>query len=255
MPRKKKYNYNNIKLIVSAVVVVALVVGLLQWINSQKVKFVHYEAFGIDMPVAFSIHGIDVSRYQKKIAWQGVKEMNVANIQLNFAFIKATEGVTLTDKQFKYNWRQSKKHQVPRGAYHFFVPSQDPVKQAEYFISRVKLETGDLPPVLDAEVAGILPVNVFRARIQAWLDIVEAHYKVRPVIYTNAAFYEKYMGPQFNEYPLWVAHYYERKSPRISRPWTFWQHNDKGNVNGIDAKVDFNVFNGDIIAFNMLLIK
>ncbi len=218
MPRKKKYNFNNIQLIVSAVFIVALVIALLQWINSQKVKFVHYEAFGIDMPVAFSIHGIDVSRYQKKIAWRGVKEMNVDNIQLNFAFIKATEGVSLTDKQFKYNWRQSKKHEVPRGAYHFFLPSQDPVQQAEYFISRVKLETGDLPPVLDAEVAGILPVNVFRARIQAWLDKVEAHYGVKPIIYTNARFYEKYMGPEFNEYPLWVAHYYERKSPVSTGP-------------------------------------
>lgn len=255
MARKKKYNFNGIKLIVSVALVVVLVIALLQWIRSQKVKFVHYDAFGIDMPVAFSIHGIDVSRYQKKIAWQGVKEMNVENIKLNFAFIKATEGTTLTDKQFKYNWRQAKRQEIPRGAYHFFIPSQDPAQQARYFISRVKLEKGDLPPVLDAEVAGILPVNVFRARIQAWLDIVEAHYKIKPIIYTNAAFYEKYMGPGFNAYPLWVAHYYERKSPRISRPWTFWQHNDKGNVSGIDAKVDFNVFNGDIIAFNMLLLK
>ena len=255
MSRKKRYNYNNLKLIACALFIGALILALLQWINSRKVKFVHYDAFGIDMPVAYSIHGIDVSRYQKKIAWQGVKEMNVDNIQLNFAFIKATEGQGLTDKYFKTNWRNAKKQEIARGAYHFFIASQDPVKQAEYFISRVKLMPGDLPPVLDAEQASILPVNAFRQKIRAWLAVVETHYKVKPIIYTNADFYKKYLGPEFNEYPLWVAHYYEKRKPRINRDWTFWQHNDLGNVNGIDAKVDFNVFNGDIVAFNALLIK
>lgn len=254
MARKKQYPYNNLKLIASAVFIGVLIIALLQWVQSKKVPFVHYDAFGIDMPVSYSIHGIDVSRYQKKIAWRAVKEMNVANIQLQFAFIKATEGQDLTDKQFKANWRQAKRQGITRGAYHFFSPSQDPARQARHFISRVRLTTGDLPPVLDAEVASILPVNVYRQKIDAWLDLVEAHYKVKPIIYTNADFYKKYLGPQYNDYPLWVAHYYEKKQPRINRPWTFWQHNDRGNVSGIDAKVDFNVFNGDLIAFQALLI-
>lgn len=255
MVRKKQYSYNNLKLIASAVFIGVLTIALLQWVQSKKVKFIHYDAFGIDMPVAYSIHGIDVSRYQKKIAWRAVKEMNVANIQLQFAFIKATEGKDLTDKQFKTNWRQAKKQGVTRGAYHFFSPSQDPAQQARHFISRVSLTTGDLPPVLDAEVASILPVNVYRQKINAWLAVVEAHYRVKPIIYTNADFYKKYLGPEYDEYPLWVAHYYEKKKHRINRPWTFWQHNDRGNVSGIDAKVDFNVFNGDLIAFQALLIQ
>jgi lysozyme len=255
MAKKKQNRYNSLKLIASVLSIGALVLFLLQWIQSQKLKFVHYDAFGIDMPVAYSIHGIDVSRYQKKIAWQGVKEMSIEDIRLNFVFMKATEGVTLTDPTFTYNWRNAKKQEIARGAYHFFTPAEDPAKQANFFISRVKLEPGDLPPVLDAEVASIFPVNVYRQKIKAWLDMVEAHYKIKPIIYTNADFYKKYMGPEFDEYPLWVAHYYEKKQPRINRAWTFWQHNDRGNVNGINAKVDFNVFNGDIISFQQLLMK
>ncbi|GAB3414736.1 glycoside hydrolase family 25 protein [Niabella aquatica] len=255
MAKKKRNRYNSLKLIASALLIGTLVLLLLQWIQSQKIKFVHYDAFGIDMPVAYSIHGIDVSRYQKKIAWLGVKEMRVADIQLNFVFMKATEGVTLTDPSFKYNWRNAKKQEIARGAYHFFTPAEDPAKQAKFFISRVKLEPGDLPPVLDAEVASIFPVNVYRQKIKTWLDIIEAHYKIKPIIYTNADFYKRYMGPEFDDYPLWVAHYYEKKQPRINRAWTFWQHNDRGNVSGIDAKVDFNVFNGDIVAFQQLLVK
>ncbi|MCH5689796.1 hypothetical protein LWM68_39570 [Niabella sp. W65] len=50
--------------------------------------------------------------------------MNVDNIQLNFAFIKATEGVSLTDKQFKYNWRQSKSMRYPAEPTIFFYPAR-----------------------------------------------------------------------------------------------------------------------------------
>lgn len=253
--KKRKNNYNGLKLVVSTLFICLLVILILRQNHLKKVKFAHYDAFDIDMPVAYNIHGIDVSRYQNLIQWEGVKEMNVEGIRINFAFIKATEGQGLTDKYFKYNWKNSKKQKITRGAYHFFLPSQDPAKQAQYFISRVKLEVGDLPPVLDVEQASILPVNVFRAKIKEWLEIVEAHYKVKPIIYTNAEFYKKYMGPEFNEYPLWVAHYYEKEHPRINREWSFWQHNDRGTINGIDARVDFNVFNGDSVVFQALLLK
>lgn len=256
MPSKrKKKNLQSIKLISVLIFLILLTLFLIQWNRKQQVKFVRYEAFGIEMPTAYTVHGIDVSRYQKYIGWQQVKEMRVNGLRLDFAFIKATEGTTITDKYYKRNWREARKHKVARGAYHFFVPTHNPAAQARYFISRVKLQPGDMPPVLDAEQAGIFPVNLYRAKIKEWLTIVEAHYGVKPIIYTNADFYKKYMGPEFNQYPLWVAHYYEKKKPRINRPWVFWQHNDRGNVNGINAKVDFNVFNGDSIAFQQMLIQ
>jgi lysozyme len=68
-------------------------------------------------------------------------------------------------------------------------------------------------------------------------------------------FYKNYLGQEFDDYPLWVAHYYEQRQPRINRDWSFWQHSDKGSVNGIISKVDFNVFAGDSLAFRELLIK
>ena len=66
---------------------------------------------------------------------------------------------------------------------------------------------------------------------------------------------EAKLGSEFDSYPLWVAHYYEHKQPRIPRGWIFWQHNDQGNVNGIISRVDFNVFSGDSLEFRNLLIR
>jgi lysozyme len=85
--------------------------------------------------------------------------------------------------------------------------------------------------------------------------MVEQHYKVRPIIYTNIDFYENFLANQFDDYPLWIAHYLVKDKPRIKRKWTFWQYNEKGHVNGIDAYVDFNVFNGDSTEFRNMLIK
>ena len=218
-------------------------------------KFVRYAAFGIDLPVNFPIHGIDVSRYQHNIDWKAVQAMQDQEVKIGFAFIKATEGLGRVDNGFRRNWFNAKKALMPRGAYHFFISSKSGKAQAENFIETVNLLKGDLPPVLDIESANGASITDIQQRAKDWLLMIEKHYKVKPVIYTNIDFYENFLDGKFDDYPLWIAHYYEKKKPRIDRKWILWQHNEKGRVNGIDAYVDFNVFNGDSTAFKNLLIK
>jgi lysozyme len=244
------------KMVIRTLVLMVLLLGLwllYQQLKYRKASFIRYPEFGIDMPGDYFIHGIDVSRYQSQIAWDEVKAMRVQDIRLGFAFIKATEGIGNIDPQFKRNWKKAKDNGMTRGAYHFFVASKDGRMQAENFIKMVQLETGDLPPVLDVEQLSGTPAAQMKMEIKKWLSIVEHHYQVRPIIYTNVDFYNRHLGNEFDEYPLWLAHYYEKK-PRIGRSWLFWQHSDQGRVNGIAAKVDFNVFNGDSLSFQELLI-
>ena len=226
-----------------------------QWLMYRKAKFTKYPEFGIAIPDEYSIHGIDVSRYQQIIAWEEVKAMRVNNIQMGFAFIKATEGIGNTDPQFSRNWKKAKSNNIIRGAYHFFIASKDGKLQAENFIKKVKLEAGDLPPVLDVEQRNGTSTAQLRKEVKKWLETVEYYYKAKPIIYTNIDFYKQCLGNEFDRYPLWVAHYYEEQNPRIKRDWVFWQHNDQGNVNGIISKVDFNVFSGDSLAFKGILVR
>lgn len=226
-----------------------------QFLAYRKAKFTRYPEFGISIPEEYSIHGIDVSRYQHIIAWEEVKAMRVKNIQLGFAFIKATEGIGNTDAQFRRNWKKAKEHNVIRGAYHFFIASKDGRMQAENFIDRVKLSDGDLPPVLDIEQLNGTDPLALKKEAREWLTIVENYYQVKPIIYTNVDFYNRYLGKEFDQYPLWVAHYYQPNQPRIKRGWVFWQHSDEGRVNGITSDVDFNVFSGDSLEFRNLLVK
>lgn len=224
------------------------------WYTASRTKAIRYTAFGIEIPAQYAIHGIDVSHHQDRISWDAVKEMEVNGIRIGFAFMKATEGADHRDPHFKRNWRKSGDAGIVRGAYHFFNPARKGKPQAAHFIRNVKLEPGDLPPVLDIETTPRVSASTLRNELKTWLEMVEQHYGVRPLIYTNIFFYNKYLKGYFDDYPLWVAHYLQRDAPRISRDWTFWQHSETGRVNGITSKVDFNVFAGDSIAFRALLV-
>lgn len=201
------------------------------------------------------MHGIDVSHHQDNIDWDAVKAMKVQEIKIDFVFIKATEGLGRVDNAFRRNWFNARQAGIPRGAYHYFLPSKSGKAQAENFIATIQPEKGDLPPVLDIEQTNGASVEDIQQRAKDWLMMIEKQFKVKPIIYTNVDFYENFLAGKFDDYPLWIAHYLVQDKPRIQRHWTFWQHNEKGHVNGIDANVDFNVFNGDSTGFTKLLIK
>jgi lysozyme len=57
----------------------------------------------------------------------------------------------------------------------------------------------------------------------------------------------------FEDYPLWIAQY-KNSPPAIDRYWVLWQHSEKARVDGILTRTDFNVFNGDSLAFSELLV-
>ncbi len=238
-------------------ILILCVLGVVAWwlYNSRMPKFIRYPQFGIDIPYNFAIHGIDVSKYQSSIDWAEVKAMNVNDVQIGFAFIKATEGLGNVDSYFRQNWRNAKKAEVTRGAYHFFLATKSGKAQAENFINTVKLEPGDLPPVIDVEQTYGVSTDKLKQRVKEFMDTVHEYYGVLPIIYTNVDFYNQYLKGDFDNYPLWVAHYLQKDRPRITRDWIFWQHSESGRVNGINHQVDFNVFNGDSSDFMKLLIR
>ena len=188
----------------------------------------------------YLIHGIDVSHHQSYINWE-----KVASNDIHFAFMKATEGVSLVDSLFCRNWEEAGSTFLKKGAYHFFRPTVPAIEQFNNFNMMVQLEDGDLPPVLDIEVTdGVKNENIVK-NCRDWLKLVEDHYKVKPIIYTNLKFYHRHLAGSFTDYPIWIARYNE-KLPYLDpgKEWDFWQYGNKGLMAGIDGFVDFNVFNG-----------
>lgn len=248
---RKKTKLKFMLLLFSGILVAS---GYYFYINNFDYNRIYYRDFGIYLPSGYTIHGIDVSHYQRRINWKMVKAMKKNNVSVKFAFIKATESDNRTDGCFSRNWSECKENGITRGAYHFFNPSENSSEQARLFTRTVKLVKGDLPPVLDVEKTKEVSDKELRKKVAIWLKIVEQFYGVKPIIYTYADFYEDHLDGSFNDYPLWIAHYTGNRNPRISRNWHFWQHHETGRVNGIRGYVDFNVFNGDSSSFQHLLV-
>ena len=211
--------------------------------------------YGVCIPDGYDVHGIDVSHYQGKIDWQKLRQNKETVNPLHFVFMKATEGGDHGDTTFSANFANARNHGFIRGAYHFYIPSTDALKQADFFIRTVKLDTGDLPPVLDVEMTGRKNKTELQQGIKRWLDRVEAYYGVKPILYTSYKFKTRYLDDSiFNAYPYWIAHYYV-DSVKYQGKWDFWQHTDVGNVPGIEEEVDLNVFNGTLEDLKKLTIK
>ena len=196
----------------------------------------------------YQVHGIDVSHYQSSINWDTVASQNIY-----FAFIKATEGISYNDSLYCHNWEEVKRVGIKRGAYHFFRPRVSGELQARNFANWVEIKPGDLPPVLDVEVLDDVSKSVLIRGIRDWLYLTEIHFNIKPIIYTNLKFYNKYLAGQFADYPIWIARY-NTTEPRLAcgRDWQFWQYGNQGRVKGIYGDVDFNVFYGDSSELNNL---
>jgi lysozyme len=189
--------------------------------------------------------GLDLSEYQGEIDWDLVD--NIENdYPLEFVFIRATAGNDREDGQFDKNWLGAKKRKMIRGAYHYYRPDENSEEQALLFINTVRLKKGDLPPVLDIEkLPKTQSLDNLKKGLRIWLKIVEAHYKVKPIIYTGEKYYDDFLKKDFSDYLFWIANYnfYREK---IGDDWLFWQFTEKASVSGIKGNVDVNIFNGDV---------
>lgn len=206
-------------------------------------------------PEGYEIHGIDISRYQGDIDWDALSNAMIEGCPLRFIMIKSTEGSSIVDPNFKENFRQAREYGYIRGAYHFWSNKSSARNQAYYFLNNVRLEEGDLPPVLDVEhKPKDRSVEDFQCDVLTWLHIVEDRYHVKPIIYTSYKFKERYLSaPVFDDYPYWIAHYYVDKV-EYKGPWKFWQHTDAGRLPGITGRVDFNIYNGSYYDMKKLTI-
>ncbi len=186
--------------------------------------------------------GFDVSEYQGKIDWAAID--SVDHYKVHFVFVRATAGSDRVDSKFKSNWEKAKEKSLIRGAYHYYRPNENSIAQAKNFIQTVKLRKGDLPPVLDIEkLPESQSLDSLKLGLKRWLDYVEKHYKVKPIIYSGEKYYEDFLEDEFDGYTFWIANYNPWKET-MDDDWNFWQFTEKGVIDGIPEKVDLNLYNG-----------
>lgn len=188
----------------------------------------------------------------------------MAQQDVHFAIVKATEGLTYVDPQFAANMEMAERNGLITGAYHYIWPNRDPVVAAKKFFD-VAAGKVELPPFLDFETmkgmsAGEAVFNVWRFKKES-----EQLWGRKVVLYTYPSFWDGLWVGRFGyvdartrgylyelaDNDLWLAHYGVR-SPKVPQPWTtwkIWQYDGNGgeylDQPGGKVDSDFCWFDGD----------
>jgi GH25 family lysozyme M1 (1,4-beta-N-acetylmuramidase) len=205
--------------------------------------------------------GLDVSSWNGAIRWG-----RVAHAGYRFAFGKATEGTSFTDKTYTANRNGSEAFGLVFGAYHFARPAggnmaaatASAIRQANHFLAVAGPQPGELPPVLDLEVTGGLPKQRLLAWTLAWLGQIYARTGVEPFLYTSPLFWKGHVGNSTAAAAagtgLWIAHWTSKSTPLVPAAnwngsgWKFWQWTDCVAVPGIKRCSDGDRMNGTKLA-------
>ncbi len=240
----------NKKVLKAAVIMAVFITLILGFVFS-----VYYGYFHINGLIAgkYPVRGVDVSHYQGEIDWQVLSGQDI-----QFAYIKATEGSSHTDERFSFNCEKARGAGLTTGAYHFFSFDSPGSAQAQHFIRTVEPFEGMLAPAVDVEFYGDKKENppipaLVEAELKDFLDQVEQAYGRKPVIYATKEAWELYIRGRFDDYPLWIRDIWQKpvlKSEAADGKeynWTFWQYTNRGRLKGFSGEetfVDLNVFYG-----------
>lgn len=178
------------------------------------------------------ITGIDIS------CWQGEVDFYKAKPLVDFMYARSSIGLE-EDSQFKRNWAEAERLNIPHGAYHYLLPELGWEKQARLFAS---LAQGDcLVPMLDVEVADSFNQQQMASCVLKFCDLADKLFGRQIGIYTSRSKWDYLVGDTGKCWPrpLWVAHYTNADQPWIptewekrGRTWSIWQWSADGNRQG-----------------------
>jgi GH25 family lysozyme M1 (1,4-beta-N-acetylmuramidase) len=195
--------------------------------------------------------GIDVSSYQGNVNWGGQWQFGI-----RFAYVKATEGTYYTNPYFAQQYNGSYNVGMIRGAYHFGIPNQSAVAQADYFAShggRWSADGRTLPPALDIEYNpyGATCYGLSQSAMVGWLSAFANEVRKKagryPVIYSTTDWWRTCTGNSAalaKTDPIWIANWSSSPGtlPAGWNTWKFWQYSDGGGA------LDHDIFNGGFAA-------
>lgn len=188
------------------------------------------------------VSGADISEKNGSVNWQ-----DFINNDINFLFIKATEGLDRVDPFFESNLLHARQSGIMAGAYHWFHPQLHAGQQADLFIHTVKSFKSLLPPVVCLETY-FTNMSEMEKNVLTFLRLLENRINLRPIIYTSEAYWQTYFPDAAwgCDYPLWLDKPGAIWPPQIWpwAGWTFWQFSYQASMPGIPANLGLNWFNG-----------
>ena len=193
--------------------------------------------------------GVDVSHHNGKINWKQVPDVE-------FVYIKATEGATYVDPMYQQNIKGARAKKLRVGAYHYFRTTSSVQKQFENYKKHVKKSDIDLIPMVDVEECKKWSIVQFQDSLMRFIQLVKSYYGKAPMIYSVNTFYNRYCAPRFNNYHLMIGRYGINEPVIKGRgTYTIWQKSQAGKLPGFPKKVDIDVLRKKVLIDDILLIS
>lgn len=189
-------------------------------------------------PAKYPVRGIDVSSHN------GLMNLDAAAADgIEFIFIKASEGNTFKDNNFRINYDKASHAGMKIGAYHYFRFDVDGIEQARNLLSVIGNHPLELGVAIDVEeshnASGIDSLKI-ASRLNSMVEYLNlSGYRV--TFYSTAEGYYEYIDKVAPGATLWIC---SLNSKPINAEWTFRQYYHSGKVKGIRGKVDLDVFCG-----------
>ena len=191
--------------------------------------------------------GIDVSKWQKEIDWDKVKNEGVDFAIIRCGYRGSVTGSLVEDPYFEQNIKGARAAGIKVGVYFFTqaVNEVEAVEEASMVISLVRDYELQYPVFIDTEGAGgngradSLNVEERTAVCEAFCTTVK-NAGLEAGVYASRNWYNnKLTASTLVSYAIWLAEY--RSVPLYQGYYQMWQYTSKGKINGINGNVDLNV--------------
>ncbi len=186
------------------------------------------------MKKEYKLMGISVSSKQGSISWDAVAMQNI-----DFAFIRATEGESLVDEYFSTSFDDALSAGIEAAPLHDFTFTSSGKDQAAAFIETVgEKRDRQLPPVVQLRLYGkFVAVPPDKEDVVSELsDFLEAVYEqsgLTPVNTADDEYSDAYLSDQYADYQISIRSAYSKPSDNDS--FMFWLFNPKTKVNGCET--------------------
>lgn len=192
--------------------------------------------------------GIDVSKFNKDIDWNAVKESGVKFVIIRCGYRGSKTGSIVEDPKFRENIEGAIRAGIPVGVYFFTqaVSEVEAVEEASAVVSLIGSYKITYPVFIDSESAGgsgradNLGVPERSAALEAFCETVRGSgYKAG--IYASKNWFNNRLDiTKFTPGDvIWLAEYNDK--PTYGGDYAMWQYSSAGNISGIEGRVDLNL--------------
>ncbi|MCM1122105.1 MAG: glycoside hydrolase family 25 protein [Eubacterium sp.] len=191
--------------------------------------------------------GIDVSKWNKTIDWEQVKDAGIEFAMIRCGYRGASSGALVLDPMYEKNIEGAIEAGIPVGVYFFTqaVDEVEAVEEASMVIRLIEDYDVDYPVFLDSESAGGKGradgldaeerTNIHKAFLET---IASAGYETG--IYGSKNWLNDEVDMTgVSDYKTWLAEYAD--IPTYDEYYHMWQYTSKGTVSGIETRVDLNL--------------